>query len=191
MYYTSDIKKYGSLNKAIIMNQIITWVEYNTKNEKNLHDGKYWCYNTLENWEEITGISSKTIHRCLVDLVKDGFLIKGNYNKLKYDRTGWYTTGQNEKPTGQNEKWNRTKREMDKDKMRNGGGQNEKTIPEIHLNNLNNSIHTTLDTSLNTKKRYTCFGIEMDEEDIRKDLDYILETKPKNNIEEIWNIMEL
>lgn len=80
------------LEKAVILQQIHYWLQ--KKNKSNYHDGHYWVYNTVKNWrdEQFRFIKSeKTLSKYLKELEADGILLTGNYNKMKFDRTKWYT----------------------------------------------------------------------------------------------------
>lgn len=81
------------LNEAIVLNQLHYWVEKNKRARKNLHDNKYWVYNTYESWQEndFEYWSIETIKRTFAKLEKSGLVISGNYNKMPMDRTKWYT----------------------------------------------------------------------------------------------------
>ena len=81
------------LNEAIVLRQIYYWLEINEKLKRNYHDGKYWSYNTMENWkkENFPWWSTKTVERAFKNLVSSGLVITGNYNKDSRDRTKWYT----------------------------------------------------------------------------------------------------
>ena len=39
------------LNEAIVLNQVRYWIDINEKARKNFKDGKYWCYNTYDEWK--------------------------------------------------------------------------------------------------------------------------------------------
>lgn len=81
------------LNEAIVVQQIHYWLNINEKAKINVYDGHVWTYNTYDVWqkENFTFWSVKTIQRIFDKLVKLGIVIKGNYNKKKYDRTLWVT----------------------------------------------------------------------------------------------------
>lgn len=81
------------LNEAIVVQQIHYWLNINEKAKINVYDGHIWTYNTYDVWqkENFTFWSVKTIQRIFDKLVKLGIVIKGNYNKKKYDRTLWVT----------------------------------------------------------------------------------------------------
>lgn len=81
------------LNEAIVLNQLHYWIEKNRRANHNFHDGKYWVYNSYENWQsnDFEYWSIDTIKRTFTKLEKMGLVISGNYNKLPMDRTKWYT----------------------------------------------------------------------------------------------------
>jgi hypothetical protein len=61
-------------------------------NEKHLHDGHFWTYNTVRAYEKLFPYMNPTkIWRTLTKLEKAGIIIKGDYNKVKFDRTKWYS----------------------------------------------------------------------------------------------------
>lgn len=81
------------LNEAIVLRQVYYWLEINEKIGRNFHDGKYWTYNTLENWqkENFPWWSTKTVERAFKGLINSGIIITGNYNRDSRDRTKWYS----------------------------------------------------------------------------------------------------
>lgn len=81
------------VNEAIIVQQIHYWLNINEKAKINFHKGKYWTYNTYENWQKTNFrfLSVSTLKRIFKKLVTKGILITDNFNKAKYDRTLWVT----------------------------------------------------------------------------------------------------
>ena len=80
------------LNEAIVLQQVHYWLENNKINKKNFHDGYVWTYNTYEEWaEQFKFWSLSTLKRVFKSLEKQELLLIGNYNKMKVDRTKWYT----------------------------------------------------------------------------------------------------
>lgn len=80
------------LNEAIVLQQVHYWIEINKKNNNNFHDGRYWTYNTINDWqEEFPFWSAETVKRIFKRLRKRNLVITNNYNKIKRDRTLWYT----------------------------------------------------------------------------------------------------
>ena len=77
-----------SLNEAIILQQIHYWIE----KSDHFYDGRRWVYNSLDNWcLQFPFFSKSTIDRAMKSLCDRGLLIKGNYNKSKFDKTNWYS----------------------------------------------------------------------------------------------------
>ena len=87
------LAKCMSLTEAVIFQQIHYWLQQNKKKDLNFIDGRYWTYNSTKEWHEsdFDFLSESTIKRTLVKLEKDGLLISANYNKMKMDRTKWYS----------------------------------------------------------------------------------------------------
>lgn len=63
--------------QAIILQQINFWVQHNKEKETNFIDGRYWCYNSLQEWqkENFEHMTLKTVERCLEDLRKNEVVI--------------------------------------------------------------------------------------------------------------------
>lgn len=77
------------LNEAIILQQIHYWLSGKSAKEK---DGKYWIYNTYEDWQkQFPFWSVSTVRRTLNSLEKQGLIFKGNYNRAGFDKTIWYS----------------------------------------------------------------------------------------------------
>ena len=84
-------KKYG-LPEAIFLHNLSFWQLTNERNERNFHDGRYWTYNSCKAFTEtFIYFSQKQIQRILKSLVNQKCIVSGNYNKLKIDRTKWYS----------------------------------------------------------------------------------------------------
>ena len=78
----------SGLNEAILAQQIHYWVEKSDK----FYDGKNWIYNTHDSWlEQFPFWSKATLKRVIISLKSQGVIFTGNYNKMKMDRTVWYT----------------------------------------------------------------------------------------------------
>jgi len=80
------------VNSALILSHIAFWVQKNEANGKHLHDGRFWTYSKASAFVEIFPyMTEKQVRKCLTDLLDNGYIEKGNYNKINYDRTLWYT----------------------------------------------------------------------------------------------------
>lgn len=98
------------LTEAIILQQMHFWLG----RSKHHRDGKTWIYNTYAEWkEQLPFLSERTIRRTIKTLEDRGLIeTTAEYNKMKMDRTKWYTisydaldrclpTGHNDIPSGQ------------------------------------------------------------------------------------------
>jgi DNA-binding PadR family transcriptional regulator len=81
-----------SVEEAIFLQNIHFWYKHNKRNNKNFYDGKYWTYNSVYAFtQEFVYLSEKQIRNILHKLETKGLIITGNYNKIAYDRTKWYS----------------------------------------------------------------------------------------------------
>ena len=90
-FYIEDAEKHG-VEKAVILYNLRFWLEKNKANDKNLHDGYYWTYNSAKAFATLFPYyNSSKIHRLLTQMESEGLVLSGNYNKKGYDRTKWYS----------------------------------------------------------------------------------------------------
>jgi hypothetical protein len=88
-----DAATYG-VDEALFLNRLRYYIGQakSSKREDNLHEGRYWIYNPSEKFQEIFPFFSfQTLRRITENLKKEGLLIVGHFNKVKFDRTNWYT----------------------------------------------------------------------------------------------------
>ena len=88
-----DAMRYG-VEKAVVLSNIRFWLNNNKNKDLTTvkHDGYYWMYNTAKDMSSVLPYFTQSkVQRLLKQLEDDGVLIVGNYNKVKYDRTKWYT----------------------------------------------------------------------------------------------------
>lgn len=77
---------------AIMIQHLRQWLRKNKANESNTFDGKTWTYNTKKGWAMLLPFyTEKQIRRILDKLIDKKIVVTGRYNKMKYDRTLWYT----------------------------------------------------------------------------------------------------
>jgi hypothetical protein len=77
------------LNEAIILQQVHYWMRHS----KNVRDGRKWVYKTYDDWQdEFPWWSVSTIRRTIGSLEKSHLLLStSKYNKMKIDKTKWYS----------------------------------------------------------------------------------------------------
>lgn len=81
------------LKEAVIFQQIHYWLQVNKKKHNNYIEGRYWTFNSIAKWheEEFDFLSVRTIERTLKSLENEGLLISNMFNKMKGDKTKWYS----------------------------------------------------------------------------------------------------
>src|SRR6478672_7755199 len=85
-----DAKRYG-ITEAILLYNLRFWIAKNKGNGKHFHNGRTWTYNSCKAFGELFSyLSESQIKRALASLVKQEAILKGNFNKMPYDRTNWY-----------------------------------------------------------------------------------------------------
>lgn len=102
MNFNPDIAKDVGVDAAILIENIAYWIDRNQANQGNkkqqpsFQEGKWWTYNSSFAFaNQFVWLSQKQIERLLSKLEKKNYLITGNFNKIKYDRTKWYALGEN------------------------------------------------------------------------------------------------
>ena len=82
------------LNEALILQQIHFWCYTFSQAKKRDHyqGDRWWCFNSIREWQtNFPFWSQKTIQRAITSLRKRKLVLVSNYNKMKYDRTLWYS----------------------------------------------------------------------------------------------------
>jgi hypothetical protein len=76
------------LDEGIFLQQLHYWM----LKSKNQRDGRFWVYNTYDEWQkQFPFWSTRTITRIVQSLKNKGLVITGNYNAYSIDRTTWYS----------------------------------------------------------------------------------------------------
>ena len=79
------------VNSAIIYSNILFWSMKNKANGKHLYDDLYWTYNSVKAWKELFPyLGESAIKTALKKLEDNGFIVSGEHNTNRYDRTRWY-----------------------------------------------------------------------------------------------------
>lgn len=89
--FDPDIAHKVGVNAAVIYQNILFWAKKNHANQRNLHDGHVWTFNSVKAWAYLFPyLTPKQIRLALQKLEAEGLIVSGNYNKSAYDRTKWY-----------------------------------------------------------------------------------------------------
>lgn len=124
-------KEYG-VNEAVILESMNYWIQKNKANGRHFYEGEYWTYNSIKAFHEMFPyMTERQISYCLNKMVEKGLIKKGNFNKLQYDRTCWYTITDFGKCILQN-------CQMENTKLSNGFDEIVEPIP-----NINTDINTS------------------------------------------------
>lgn len=90
--------EYKSIEIAILVQHFQFWIMRNKRLNKNYYESRTWSFQTLA---EIAACfpywSFKQVERLMEKMVKLKILIKGNFNRAKFDRTLWYAFANEEK----------------------------------------------------------------------------------------------
>ena len=83
------------IEKAILLKNIHWWILKNAKNGKNFKRGRFWTFNSSKAFAELFPyMASVSIRRWLSELEEDGWIITGNFNRRRNDKTKWYAVGE-------------------------------------------------------------------------------------------------
>lgn len=91
-YCGVEAEKVGLVG-ATLLHRIKYWVKFNAVNKTNnsFNENRYWTYNTVGDINGITGFSVSQVRTGFKKLESQGFIKVGNFNRLGFDRTKWYT----------------------------------------------------------------------------------------------------
>lgn len=90
VFSTEAASKVG-VNAAALLHDIAFWCRRNAVNGENIHDGKAWTYNSMDAWAEMYPYLSKKQVRLAIDkLIEGGYIVDGDWNQNRFDRTKWY-----------------------------------------------------------------------------------------------------
>lgn len=142
-----DLASVIGLNEAIILQQLNYWLH--SKSAKPVN-GKTWIYNSMKSWhQQFPFWSLDTIKRAFEELEKMNLIETGNFNKLKFDRTKWYSI--NEKELSKRMKQSQP---IDLRKTTNALGQNapmeQRNLQHSEWGNLHQPIPDTTETTTET-----------------------------------------
>ena len=90
--FNVEVAKEVGVLAATMFNNIGFWVDNNRANDRNLHDGKYWTYNSIRALaEQFPYATESQISGALKKLRDGGYLETGQYCEDQRDRSLWYT----------------------------------------------------------------------------------------------------
>lgn len=90
--FRANVAKLTNVDSAVFIHNIMFWIKKNKSNDKHKYDDRYWTYNTIRAFKEIFEFwTEQSIRTIIKNLEKKNILIIGNYNKLGFDRTKWYS----------------------------------------------------------------------------------------------------
>lgn len=83
--------EYG-LAESVFLQNIAYWVLQNKSNNIHFYENRYWTYNTQKAFTQLFPFwTRQNLRRVIDSCKKHGLIITGNFNKIVYDRTNWYT----------------------------------------------------------------------------------------------------
>ena len=91
--YNVEIAIEYGIEEAILIQHFAHWIGEHAANGIDLHEGRFWSYDKTDALYAILPEfkNKKKIEYFINKLVDKDILIKGNFNKVKFDRTLWYT----------------------------------------------------------------------------------------------------
>lgn len=95
LYFNTEIAQDVGLTAAVIFEYIMEGVSHSMVHREFSHEGVYW---TRQSVAEVAlflpFFTEKQIRSSLNELVSNGYLKSGCFNKDPRDRTKWYTNGE-------------------------------------------------------------------------------------------------
>lgn len=86
--FSQEIALKVGMNEAILLQQVHYWLQIS----EHEFEGRKWVYNTYLDWQkQFPYWSLNTVKRIVMRLEKLGLLLSDNFNRLKMDRTKWYS----------------------------------------------------------------------------------------------------
>lgn len=86
--FSQELAVKVGMNEAILLHQIHYWLRIS----EHEYNGRKWVFNTYADWQkQFPYWSLNTVKRIVMRLEKMGLLLSDNFNKVKMDRTKWYS----------------------------------------------------------------------------------------------------
>lgn len=94
-FLSAEVAKECGVNASLLITNIYFWCEHNKTNNINYHEGRYWTYNSMKAFsQQFPYLTRRQIEVALKKLEDAGLIITGNFNKVAFDRTKWYTVSE-------------------------------------------------------------------------------------------------
>jgi hypothetical protein len=162
-YFNTDVAKDCGIEEAILLHNFHFWLSKNAANEKHFHDGLYWFYNSKKAFVDLFPYMNETkIFRSIKNLEERGFIVKGNYNTDKWNKTNWYAITKFGLTYLQTKGYSISvfsalfqNDTIDSGKMNDGEVQSEQSIIINNAYTNTNSKQEKEDTIISSKKKYS------------------------------------
>lgn len=143
------------VHSAILYSHFHYWICHNMMKGMNQHEGRTWTYDSYETLSKyLPYLTPREIGLAIQRLVDGGLLLKGNFSKNKFDKTGWYAFAQEDSVF--------SKKSFDTAKMSDRCDKSEASIERprpIHstptLDVYNTDIDTDIDNSVGGQEKHT------------------------------------
>ena len=90
--FNTDVAAAYGLPEAVFIHQLYFWCRINEKNGRNLHDGRYWSYNSMKALRETFEFWSRSqLETVIRNCREKGAVLTKNYSADPRDRTLSYT----------------------------------------------------------------------------------------------------
>ena len=91
-HYDCEIVETVGIQAAVIFRNFRYWVEANAAADRNKRNGLHWSYNSITQLTRLFPYMSRDkIRYALKKLEQSGLLIVAEFNKMKADKTKWYS----------------------------------------------------------------------------------------------------
>ena len=89
--YREHAKIFGYV-PAVILSHFMFWINKNRENRTHFHEDRYWSYGSIRKLQKhyFPYFTQSQVRSGIKSLLDSGQLLKGNFNKMKYDKTSWY-----------------------------------------------------------------------------------------------------
>ncbi len=113
--FDPQVAEQVGINAAVIYQNIVFWCEKNAANERNIHDGKAWTYNSMTAFVKLFPYLTYAQIRGALSKLEDADLLEaGNFNSDPRDKTKWYCV----------------KSQLHLSKLTDGSVQNDRPLPD-------------------------------------------------------------